>query len=119
MSPRILGVEVCAHSEGFGGRENAADVPDSGQEAVFVPWILRRRCQFTSSKLFVREIYLKNICFNCSYCEAKRSNNWKLKVKFFKYSLFGSADSRPWLSPALIFRLVPYLLGVTPNFGMT
>ena len=81
--------------------------------------ILRRLCQFTSSKLFVREIYLKNICFNCSYCEAKRSNNWKLKVKFFKYSLFGSADSRPWLSPALIFRLVPYLLGVTPNLGMT
>ena len=51
MSPRILGLEVCAHSEGFGGRWNAADVLDSGQEAVFVPWILRRLCQFTSSKL--------------------------------------------------------------------
>ena len=35
-------MEVCAHSEGFGGRWNAADVLDSGQEAVFVPWILRR-----------------------------------------------------------------------------
>ena len=88
MSPRILGVEVCAHSEGFGGRENAADVPDSGQEAVFVPWILRRLCQFTSSKLFVREIYLKNICFNCSYCEAKRSNNWKLKSEILQIFSF-------------------------------
>ena len=36
-------VVVCAHSEGFGGRGNAAMFLDTGQEAAFVPWIRRRR----------------------------------------------------------------------------